>query len=291
MVNFGILAAEIVSLVWGTPANFNGSRVLAALLHGTLVVGVRQILWRWTEDATYIRQGGHHVGHWPTFLVECINLYIFSFFSLFWHILIVHLLQIKVVVTLNELNVPQNMSVLAIIWLDVALQTQKSSKTERESLCIVNFYGQNISDHHVTLNNSRKLKSNVTFTIMGRHKCEAVACLSSQVKCNFMKLLYCAFYLWRINLILIWFEFYGAQGLISTVRAHDYQLGPNLKVQFPHLYFFQFNYWARSAISLAYINTVLKHVPFNKADLRSLDFVIHGYCQTMSAIFLELWLA
>ena len=35
MVNFGPLAAEIVSLVWGTPANFNGFRVLAALLHGT----------------------------------------------------------------------------------------------------------------------------------------------------------------------------------------------------------------------------------------------------------------
>jgi len=33
MVNFGPLAAEIVSLVWGTPANFNGFRVLAAFLH------------------------------------------------------------------------------------------------------------------------------------------------------------------------------------------------------------------------------------------------------------------
>jgi len=43
---------------------------LAALLHGTLVVGVSQTLRRWTEGATYIRQGGHHVGHWPTFLVE-----------------------------------------------------------------------------------------------------------------------------------------------------------------------------------------------------------------------------
>ena len=32
-VNFGPLAAEIVSLVWGTPTNFNGFRVLAALLH------------------------------------------------------------------------------------------------------------------------------------------------------------------------------------------------------------------------------------------------------------------
>ena len=43
MVNFGLLAAEIVSLVWGTPANFNGFRILAALPHGTLLVGVRQI--------------------------------------------------------------------------------------------------------------------------------------------------------------------------------------------------------------------------------------------------------
>jgi len=33
MVNFGQLAAEIVSLVWGTPTNFNGFRVLAALLY------------------------------------------------------------------------------------------------------------------------------------------------------------------------------------------------------------------------------------------------------------------
>jgi len=33
MVNFGPLAAEIVSLVWGTSANFNGFCVLAALLH------------------------------------------------------------------------------------------------------------------------------------------------------------------------------------------------------------------------------------------------------------------
>jgi len=47
MVNFGPVAAETVSLAWGTPGNFNGFRVLAALLHSTLVVGVR---------------------HWPTFL-------------------------------------------------------------------------------------------------------------------------------------------------------------------------------------------------------------------------------
>ena len=40
MVNFSPLTAEIVSLVWGTPGNFNRFRVLAALLHGTLVLGV-----------------------------------------------------------------------------------------------------------------------------------------------------------------------------------------------------------------------------------------------------------
>ena len=34
MVNFGILTTGICWRVWGTPANFNGFRVLAALLHG-----------------------------------------------------------------------------------------------------------------------------------------------------------------------------------------------------------------------------------------------------------------
>jgi len=67
MVNFGPPAAEIGSGVLGTPANFSGFRVLAALLHGTVVVGVSQTLRRSTEGATYVRQGGHHGGHWPTF--------------------------------------------------------------------------------------------------------------------------------------------------------------------------------------------------------------------------------
>jgi len=70
MVNFGPLTAEIRWRVWGTPANFNGFRVLAALLHGTLVVGVSQTLRSWTEGAIYIRQGDHHVDHWRTFLVS-----------------------------------------------------------------------------------------------------------------------------------------------------------------------------------------------------------------------------
>jgi len=67
MVNFGSLTAEIDWRVWGTPSYFNGYRVLAALLHGSQAVGVIQTLRRWTEGATYVRQGDHHVGHWPTF--------------------------------------------------------------------------------------------------------------------------------------------------------------------------------------------------------------------------------
>jgi len=35
MVNFGLLAAEIDPVVWGIPANFNGFRVLVALLQSS----------------------------------------------------------------------------------------------------------------------------------------------------------------------------------------------------------------------------------------------------------------
>jgi len=38
MVNFGPLAAEIVSLVWSTPTNFNRFLILAALLHSQTAV-------------------------------------------------------------------------------------------------------------------------------------------------------------------------------------------------------------------------------------------------------------
>jgi len=46
MVNCGPLAAEIGSGVWGTPTDFNGFRVLAALLRGTLVAVISQSLRR-----------------------------------------------------------------------------------------------------------------------------------------------------------------------------------------------------------------------------------------------------
>jgi len=54
MVNFGPLAAEIGSGLWDTPANFNGFRVLGALLHGTPAVGVSRTLRHRTEGATHI---------------------------------------------------------------------------------------------------------------------------------------------------------------------------------------------------------------------------------------------
>ena len=57
MVNFGPLAAEMHWRVWGTPANFNGFRVLAALLHGTRVVGVSQSLRHLTFGRAAITLG------------------------------------------------------------------------------------------------------------------------------------------------------------------------------------------------------------------------------------------
>ena len=56
---------------------------------------------------------------------------------------------------------------------------------------------------------------------MGRHKCEVVACLSSQVKYDYYDLLYCAVYLWQIN--LIWFDliyfFVGIKFYFSFYRS------------------------------------------------------------------------
>jgi len=61
MVNFGLLAAEIDPVVWGTWANFDGFRVLAALLHGSQVVSVSQTLRRWTEAGRPSRWALAHI--------------------------------------------------------------------------------------------------------------------------------------------------------------------------------------------------------------------------------------
>ena len=57
----------------GHPCKFQRVSRLCSITARHLVVGVSQTLRRWTEGATYIRQGGHHVGHWPIFLVWYIS--------------------------------------------------------------------------------------------------------------------------------------------------------------------------------------------------------------------------
>ena len=57
----------------GHPCKFQRVSRLCSITARHLVVGVSQTLRRWTEGATYIRHGGHHVGHWPIFLVWYIS--------------------------------------------------------------------------------------------------------------------------------------------------------------------------------------------------------------------------
>ena len=59
----------------GHPCRFQLVSCLGSITARHLVVGVSQTLRCWTEGATYILQGDHHVGHWPTFLV-IINKYV-----------------------------------------------------------------------------------------------------------------------------------------------------------------------------------------------------------------------
>ena len=53
----------------GHPCKFQLVSHLGSITAGHLVVGVSHTLRCWTEGTTYIRQGDHHVGHWPAFLV------------------------------------------------------------------------------------------------------------------------------------------------------------------------------------------------------------------------------
>ena len=90
MVNFGPRAADICCLLTslGHPCKFQRVSRLGSITARHLVVGVSQTLRRWTEgrllyfhavsssfffnffsspNLSYVRQGDHHVGHWPTF--------------------------------------------------------------------------------------------------------------------------------------------------------------------------------------------------------------------------------
>jgi len=84
----GPLVAEIGLVVWGTPANFNGFRILAALLYGTSVLGVSQTL-RALNRGRYLYLAGrpsrwalaHILVLYMLRLVSCIQLHCF-FYSL-----------------------------------------------------------------------------------------------------------------------------------------------------------------------------------------------------------------
>jgi len=60
----------------GHPSYFQQLPRLGSITARHVVVGVSQTLWRGTEGATYVRQGDYHVGHWPTFLVFNVNLFL-----------------------------------------------------------------------------------------------------------------------------------------------------------------------------------------------------------------------
>jgi len=53
-------------IVWGTPAIIS-TGFASWQRHCTALAGVSEALRRWTAGATCIRQGGHQVGHSPTF--------------------------------------------------------------------------------------------------------------------------------------------------------------------------------------------------------------------------------
>ena len=101
MVNFGLVTAEIVSLVWGTPANFNGFHVLATLLHGTLAVGVSQ--------TAALNRGRHlyYAGRPPRWTLAHIS----SFF--------LHLWLVSAVVSMytgEKQSLEQFMVIAAVLW-------------------------------------------------------------------------------------------------------------------------------------------------------------------------------
>jgi len=73
MVNFGPLAAEIVSLVWGTPGNFNGFRVLACSVTARHSTSGRQPNCGVEQTALPVfGRAAITLGIGPTFLVDAV---------------------------------------------------------------------------------------------------------------------------------------------------------------------------------------------------------------------------
>jgi len=60
----------------GHPCKFQRVSHLGSITARHLVVGISQTLQHRTEGATYVRQGDHHVGHWPTFWFGHVCMYV-----------------------------------------------------------------------------------------------------------------------------------------------------------------------------------------------------------------------
>jgi len=74
MANFFPLAAEIGLPVWGTPANFYGFRVLAALLHGTLIVASAKLCGAEQRAPPIFGRAAITLGIGPHSSIICISL-------------------------------------------------------------------------------------------------------------------------------------------------------------------------------------------------------------------------
>jgi len=93
MVNFGPLAAEIVSGVWGSAANFNGFRVLASLLQ-------RRRLWRPTKLCTMFGR----LLHWYTIYTLSVAQLPLTEFCPMQNSLCVHVLRSPILAALGLLQ-------------------------------------------------------------------------------------------------------------------------------------------------------------------------------------------
>jgi len=95
MVYFAPLAAEINLVVWGITPNFNEFRVLAALLHGTPVVGVSQTLSvEQRAPPMFGRATTLGIAHILVFVTNLINIELTDALRTKWHCSMPKIIQI-----------------------------------------------------------------------------------------------------------------------------------------------------------------------------------------------------
>ena len=90
MVNFGPLATEIRWRVWGNPRKFQRDSRLGSVTARHSSSGRQPNFAALSRRRhNYIRQGGHYVGHWPTFLVvKAVGILYYTY----WKVLVTNLL-------------------------------------------------------------------------------------------------------------------------------------------------------------------------------------------------------